>query len=247
MKFTDKDQFLMHTKKHVENVSDMTSVMFDMMLEDPELCEKYSLSKDVDYTSFKEKVSKISRSHDYAKLEDSELFLNRHSLERPFYDFLFERTGKVLDAEERNTIQRMNELDDLTTTILMKKAGMNMSERTLYRFIEHTSDIVERGMNPLTKFEFGREIDKASDYKRGYTEDSEIRLMVKLEKHYEENILDDQLVFLEDLKKSSKKENKIESKSDFDDVIEMLKAEVDIGHNPEQNKTKFSKRTGLRA
>lgn len=203
MKFTNKEQFLDHTKRHIDNVKELSFVLLSYVLEDKEMSEQYKLTKNQG-NDFQNKLSKVIEHHDYAKLEDSKEFLDHHNLKEPFYEFLFKKTGVELIGEDRETIQKMNELDELTTTILLKKAGFNYNERKLYRFIEHVSDIVERGCNPLTKFEFGRSISRASEYKKGYVSEKELDMMKKLENYYDNNIMLKQEVFMEQLKESNR-------------------------------------------
>lgn len=206
MKFTTKEQFLEHTNRHIDNVSELSSVLLSFMLEDDSVKEKYGLDTDKKIEDFSKRLTQVVGSHDFAKLEDSPEFLEKHNLDRPFYDFLFEKTGVELIGEDRELIQKMNDLDDLTTTILTKKVGFSMEERDLYRIIEHTADIVERGCNPLTKYEFGREISRASEYKKGYASENEIKLMERLESYYDDEIKPRQELFLETLKAESNRQ-----------------------------------------
>lgn len=202
MKFTNKEQFLEHTNRHVENVTILSDVLLDFMMENKELRKEYNMTSKEDIESFRKKLSNVIIHHDYAKLEDSKEFLDKHGLQNPFYEFLFNNTGVELVGDDRTKIQKMNELDDLVTTLLLKKNGFSFKERNLYRFIEHTADIVERGCNPITKYEFGKDISRASEYKSQFDDVSprDLYLIIKLENYYDKNLKDKQELFLETLK-----------------------------------------------
>lgn len=199
VEFSGLDQFLTHTDKHRENVSILADKLFDNMLKNPFFVKKYELTDDIDISDLKKRFSSVIKVHDKAKMLDSPKFLKKHGLDKPFYKFLFENVGKVIDGEGRKVIDKMNEVDGLLTTIAMHKQGLTSAQRDMFCFVEHVADIVERGCNPLTKYELGREVTKASEFKRGRCNMHELSAILDLEDHYEQVLLPKQKVFAKNL------------------------------------------------
>lgn len=204
--FNELEQFLTHTDKHRENVSKIAEYLFDSMIENDYFKEKYEISSKTNTFELKNKFKEVIKVHDKAKMIDSPVFLKKHNLDMPFYEFLFKKVGTVITGEDRKVLDKMNEVDGLITTITMHKQGLSIKERDMFNFVEHVADIVERGCNPLTKYELGREVSKASEFKRGHCNMHELKMIMKMEEFYENSLMPQQKVFARKLF-SQKKEN----------------------------------------
>lgn len=211
MSFENKEQFLTHTKKHIENVNILAEELIQNVFESNLMSKKgITPSK-----KLKDSILRTIKLHDRAKTEDSPDFLSIHNLEKPFYEVLHECAGKELTGENRDIIKRLNDVDKLVTTIALTKEGLTQGERELYFFIEATSDIVERGCNPITPIELGRETTKAHDFIQKLPKDvsenilktevnEEVLYLIQdLESFYDNNILFKQLQFKKDLFKET--------------------------------------------
>lgn len=206
MTFNNKEQFLEHTNKHIDNVRLLSKKLTENILSDKEAMESFGVLFS-NKSKLKENINNVIKYHDKAKIEDSSDFLNQHNLEKPFYEILYNCVGKELSGSDRKIIDRLNDVDKLVTTIALTKSGLNKNERNLYFFIETVSDIVERGCNPITALELGRNVDKASSFVNKLPESTQekmfktildknkINLIKDLEVFYEDNILNKQLDF----------------------------------------------------
>ncbi len=206
MAFNDKEQFLKHTNKHIDNVEKLSMHLTENILNNKDIIESFGIVYS-NKTKLKENINNVIKYHDKAKTEDSQDFLNQHNLEKPFYEILYDCVGKELSGTDRKIIDRLNDVDKLVTTIALTKSGLNKKERNLYFFIEAVSDIVERGCNPITPLELGRNVDRASSFVNKLPESTQekmfktildknkINLIKDLEVFYEDNILNKQLDF----------------------------------------------------
>tara|TARA_Y100001960_G_scaffold317260_1_gene385380 strand:- start:32365 stop:33045 length:681 start_codon:yes stop_codon:yes gene_type:complete len=213
MSFENKEQFLIHTKKHIENVNILAEELIQNVFESSLMSKKGIKPSE----ELKNSILRTIKLHDRAKTEDSPDFLDIHNLEKPFYEVLYECAGKELTGENRDIIKRLNDLDKLVTTIALTKEGLNQNERELYFFIEATTDIVERGCNPITPIELGRETLKAHSFIKKLPKtisdnilktevDNEVMSLIQnLESFYDENILFKQIQFKNDLFKNTNK------------------------------------------
>ena len=184
MSFENKDQFLIHTKKHVENVKILSEELIKNVFESNLMFKKgIEPSK-----KLKESILRIITLHDCAKIENSPDFLAIHNLEKPFYEVLYEFSGKEITGKDRCVIKKLNDVDKLVTTIALTKEGLTQKERELYFFIEAISDIVERGCNPITPIELGKETEKAYDFIQ--------KLPKKVSKSIFKTEVDDEVLFL---------------------------------------------------
>lgn len=199
LEFRGLEQFLTHTDKHRDNVTVIAERLFDTMLDNPHFVDKYKMNETVDKNELKDKFSAVIKVHDKAKMLDSPKFLKKHGLEKPFYKFLFDNVGKVIDGEGRKVIDKMNDIDGLLTTMAMHNQGLTAPQREMFSFIEHISDIVERGCNPLTKYELGRDVSKASEFKRGNCNMHELNAILEMELFYEQELLPKQKIFAKNL------------------------------------------------
>lgn len=217
MSFDNKEQFLTHTKRHIENVNILAEELIENVFKSNLMSKKGIEPRE----ELKDSILRTIKLHDLAKTEESPDFLSIHNLEKPFYEILHECAGKELTGEDREIIKRLNDVDKLVTTIALTKEGLTQKERELYFFIEAASDIVERGCNPITPIELGRKTSKAHDFIQKLPKDvsenilktevdEEVLFLIQdLESFYDSNILFKQLQFKNDLFKNTNENKKL--------------------------------------
>jgi hypothetical protein len=162
------EEFYEHTSLHRERVKKLGVELFKTH---PELFAGLNL----------EQVTGVLEAHDLAKASSASIAPDG----RPFYRTLYaDGYGKKLD---RTIVDALNLKDKEFMEQALKFYGLDKDPELLAKIsrIEKIADFVDRGMSPVSVEEFGRAMDKASDFMN--SEDDKI-LARELEQRYEKVI-----------------------------------------------------------
>ena len=203
MKFENEDQFLSHTIRHIKNVERISENMMKTIINSPiknrsnEILDHFDIPNMEELQAFSKKVSKLIKVHDIAKINNESSFYLKHGFDEPIYKTLYKLAGTEIKAHERGLIDKINKVDKKETSELIKTLNLKPWERRLYDFIEHTSDIVDRGCNPITEIEMGRKVYLASEKGSDFRPKIEHDLVLDAEDFYSKHIAREQKIFKE--------------------------------------------------
>lgn len=213
LKFDTEDQFLIHTKKHISNVEKIAKNMLKEIGNSEEYMNHFDIPNKKALKNFERKFNQLIKIHDIGKTNDNPEFLKEHGLSEPIYKTLSKFAGVNLDKSDRNLIEKLNTVDEKETLKKSKELGMSEWEFNLYDFIEHSSDIVDRGCNPITAIEMNKNVFRASEF-GSFRPQVEQNLIESSEKFYDNNLLTHQYEFaylvLSPKEENIKQEQKIE-------------------------------------
>lgn len=198
IKFKNENQFLEHTKKHIDNVVLLSNVLYNSFLNSKSLQKEFNISKK-DLLEFKSTFKRIIKTHDKSKIEASPSFLEEHGLEEPNFVKLYSFAGVAIPSENRHFINSINKIDKIELEKQFQKYDVKPELQDLFKKIENIADIVERGCNPISEIEFGRKIFKASTFNAHIRSDLENVIIQKLEDYYDKMIYPQQLKFKNNL------------------------------------------------
>ena len=213
MKFTNEQQFLDHTKRHIVNVNLLANALYNSFEKSKILQKEFNITRK-EIVEFKSIFKKIMKNHDKSKVCDDEYFLLKHNLKEPNFKKLYSFSGISLDIKNTDFISKLNNIDFLETNSLFKENNTPIKLQKIFLKIEYLSDLVERGCNPISNIEFGRQIKRASDFNTHLRNKRDSIIINSLEKYYDKNILKSQLTFQNDLfrnKNESTNENLLNS------------------------------------
>lgn len=158
------EEFYEHTQKHRARVK---ALGLELFRSHPQLFEGLSESQ----------VERVLEAHDQAKVRATVKAPNG----RPFYQVLYnEGFGKKLD---RNIVDALNANDKQIMEVAEEVNGIHKSAELQAKMerIEKIADLVDRGMSPVSAEEFGRSMDKASEFLKSPEDRA---LAIELEKKY---------------------------------------------------------------
>ena len=137
-------------------------------------------------------VKDLIHLHDQSKVNSSKLFQQKFYRPQPdsrtIPERLFEVYGRQDLLSQRNAVVRdLNAIDQRVAQVYFERKGLlgadgepNAKARSLLRF-EKIVDLVDRGMDPVAREEFGRPLLRASEY---LTDATDRKLAAQLEAYY---------------------------------------------------------------
>jgi len=215
--FTNEEQFLTHTKKHIDNVNKIGEQLIKdvriLLKEDPTARSHFNIPEDANVESFFSNFKELMKVHDIAKTSEDPAFLERHNLDEPIYKKLALSAGKFIDEDERKEIEVLNNIDKAEMKSLVQKMGLPKWQEDVAEIFEKICDQIDRGNNPITAVEMNKDPRKTSDYGKSRP-DIEQTLIKDLESHYDEKMLPEMLLFAETTLTSKKDLPKLEIDQD---------------------------------
>lgn len=187
LKFKNLESFYEHTNKHVENVCEIFDFLIDSISKNQNFMNDFGIKSLDELEKFRNIGKEVIKFHDTTKLTTNSDFLKKHSLDKPFIENLYEHTGKSMPTE---LIYKLNSIDKKEVDNLLKKSKFSEKQIKLFTWLEKTSDAIERGQNPISKIEFGREMTRCSEYnptKKERTK-AEMDIIFTGEEYYDSNI-----------------------------------------------------------
>lgn len=234
------EDFREHMESHIENVGELALLIVDKIKDNERLCDLYGIPEDMDWDKFKSDVKELIGFHDSSKMRKTPIKMEAPLMKSMYKDSsgvdVGERNLTMLEAlyamygrkkkdfseeefeESTHVISFLNSQDfQITETYAFRIFEHDPIKINLYKIIENFADKIERGMNPITEEEFGRDIVKASEFAE-FEHPEENALCFHVELEYKEvcsNRFLNKRIQEMDEKQKEELEVKMEDRKDF--------------------------------
>lgn len=160
----DPEDFYIHTTTHVDNVKVLANETFEKIKSNPEKYrEAFNIPKNVKIDeNLRRLLLEYIDIHDEGKLNTNPEFLATHGVDKPVIIDLYSQYGR---KAETKYVDLVNRVDHNVGKNFFQIQGIpdDSWKKEFVEGVEKFTDSLERGANPVTKEEMGRETYTESD------------------------------------------------------------------------------------
>ena len=181
---TSYEQFLEHSKAHIQNVKELSNYCIDKINNDESHRELFNVPDGINLDDYKDVILEAISIHDKAKLStvadayapphlremlDKDGTQQRFVLSEMIY-LGYGENFMLMDEQARDELKHVvinGTLNDRDTVHVQKFMDEQKLPQWLQKFIkdvEKTADQIDRGKNPISEEEFGRPMKLASKF-----------------------------------------------------------------------------------